>query len=276
MFPSISESHEQSGGDRGVYLYCFTPANESIESPGSELPETARLVAGDVAAVYASVPLGDWQGPEAEARLQDTQWLIPRALAHEQLIEAHMARGPVLPVRFGAIFSSQAALLDFMSPRLDEISRFLDRTRELEEWSLKGYLVLSEAERWVGLSDPALAERRERLPAAPGARYFQEKRLQAEIRERTRLWGCSLVELLTPDLTALAVDVRPLGGRPPENAERTLILHAALLLPRGSVGAFQERAERVQAEYRDRGLTLVTTGPWPPFNFCPSWEGASP
>jgi hypothetical protein len=276
MFPSIQETCEQSLGDCGVYLYCFTPSQVSVEPSDGESSGRGRLIAGDVAAVFTTVPLTEWQGPAAEARLQDSQWVIPRALAHEQVIEKHLAQGPVLPVRFGAIFSSEAALLDFMRPRLGEISRFLDRMRELEEWSLKGYLQSETAEQWVALSDPALAERRQRLPAAPGARYFQEKRLQAEIQERARQWGRALAESLAADLTTPAVDARPLGNRPPDNTGREMILHAALLLSRASVNAFREYAERVQAANRDRGLTLEITGPWPPFNFCPRWEDESP
>jgi hypothetical protein len=276
MFPSIQETCEQSLSGRGVYLYCFTPPGVPAEPPDGESSGRGRLIAGEVAAVFSTVPLADWQGPAAEAHLQDSQWVIPRALAHEQVIEKHLARGPVLPVRFGAIFSSEAALLEFMRPRLGEISQFLDRMRELEEWSLKGYLHSEAAEQWVALSDPALAERRQRLPAAPGARYFQEKRLQAEIQERARQLGRTLAESLAADLTAPAVEVRPLGSRPPDDSGREMILHAALLLPRVSVGAFRDYAERVQAAHRDRGLTLEITGPWPPFNFCPRWGDESP
>ena len=51
----------------------------------------------------------EFAGPEAELNLQQLSWVGPRALRHEAVIEEVMASSPVLPARFGTLFSSAEA-----------------------------------------------------------------------------------------------------------------------------------------------------------------------
>lgn len=248
----------------GCYLYCFTRP-DAVRADAA-LPS---LVIQDVAVIFARVPLQEWKGPEAEACLQDSRWLIPRALAHEQVIESYLAQAPVLPVRFGAVFSSETALADFVRPRIGEISGFLDRMRGFEEWAVKGLLDLARTAAWLAGSDAALAERRRSLPESPGARYFQEKRLKADLQKLSRQWACTVAETLSEELSPRAAEVHPLRAQKADEADCEMIFHAAFLLPRHAVGDFQSHVERLQDRHALQGLTLETTGPWPPYSFCP-------
>ncbi len=108
----------------GVYLYCF--AHPGVVDQGGENIEVTcidgqgprrELAVQDVAAIFSQVPLAEFDGPTAEARLQDPAWLVPRACRHKQVVEAVMTRSAVLPVRFGAVFSSPRALRDFFIDR---------------------------------------------------------------------------------------------------------------------------------------------------------------
>jgi hypothetical protein len=250
--------------DPGFYLYCFTRPQAVGASTSAE-----ALVLQDVAVIFARVPLAEWVGPAAEACLQDTGWLVPRALAHEQVIESYLAEAPVLPVRFGAVFSGQAALVEFVTPRLDEISAFLDRMHGYQEWALKGILDCDRAGEWLTSTDPELAERLRSLPERPGIRYFQEKRLKADLQKRARQWGCSLAATLAAELEPCAVEVQPLRGRALAEPNQELIFHAAFLLSQAAVGDFQTQVQRLQERHALQGLTLETSGPWPPYSFCP-------
>jgi hypothetical protein len=250
---------------RGIYLYCFT-------RPGtvSDRADIETLVVQDVAVVLARVPLADWEGPAAEARLSDSDWLIPRALAHELVIESQMAQSPVLPVRFGAVFSGEAALVEFVSARAEEISGFLGRIADMEEWAVKGFLNPGLTEQWLEANDPGLAERRQHLPDSPGARYFQEKRLKADLQKLAWQWTYSLTETLSAELKSRAVDVCTLRSQPAAGPDREMIFHAAFLLPSTSVNEFRDQVAQVEGCYAVQGLTLEMTGPWPPWSFCPA------
>ena len=253
----------------GFYLYCFTRPDAGRADTVTEALATEALVIQDVAVIFARVPLEEWEGAEAEACLQDSKWLIPRALAHEQVVEAYLAQAPVLPVRFGAVFSSATALTEFVTLRIGEISGFLDRMRGFEEWAVKGILDLGRMEQWLTSTDAVLAERRRNLPESPGTRYFQEKRLKADLLKLSRQWGSALAETLSEELNPCAVEVHLLRAQKMAEADREMLFHAAFLVSCTAVGAFQGHVERLQEQHALQGLTLEISGPWPPYSFCP-------
>jgi hypothetical protein len=264
--PAMDPQSKHAG--QGVYLYCFTRPTAQAERTG-----IAWVISRGVAAVVTSVRLADWDEATVATRMNDPNWLVPWAMTHQEVIEAHMALGPVLPVRFGAVFSSQAALCQYVEARAPVIQDFLDKIANLQEWAVKGFLDSDLTQAWLEANDDRLAERQRQLPASPGKRYFEEKRLQAEIRKRAQQWENGLSQTLGTELTAAEFDCCPLRARPSENGAEKMVFHAAFLLPHPSVPDFQNRVRQLQSQYASQGLRLETTGPWPPYSFCPDLEG---
>ena len=64
----------------------------------------------DLAAVWSPVPVEDFCGSEAEERMLDLTWIGPRVIRHQEVVAGVMRHSPVLPARFGTIFSSSANL----------------------------------------------------------------------------------------------------------------------------------------------------------------------
>jgi len=101
------------GVSMGIYLFCLTPAVPRPEFAGTGIDGEHPLfveVIGDVAAVLAEVNIEDFVGPESQEKMEDLKWVAPRALCHEEVILTVMEQCPVLPVRFGTVFSSMEAL----------------------------------------------------------------------------------------------------------------------------------------------------------------------
>ncbi len=254
----------RDSASRGVYLYCFGRP-DAVTTDGA----LDQLTLGDVAVVFSRVDLDEWQGAAIQAKFEDTQWLIPRVLAHEEVIESQLAAGPVLPVRFGAVFSSSAVLADFVAARQTEISDFLDRMVGREEWAVKGFLAVKVAAEWLKANDRELAAQWDQLPAQQGARYFREKRLQADLERRAQQWGTRLAAALSDEFAPRAVETRTLRPQAAEGNKQKMVFHAAFLLDQPTVAGFRLGVEKFQNRYVDQGLRLEITGPWPPYNFCP-------
>ena len=261
----------------GVYLYCFTRrgAVREIKAAGvDEHGAVTTLETDAAAAVFSTVSLCEFGGDAAQAVAQDPQWLIPRACRHQQVVEEVMRAGPVLPVRFGTIFSSGKILERFLVEKSGEVARVLDWLSDKQEWAVKGFVDLDRAKEWLIASDPVLAEHRRRLPDAPGARYFQQKRLEAKTEEAMRLWRRGVVDHVRALLVPHAVDACPLRPQPKNlsGCDAEMIFNAAYLLPRSNLDTFRERVAGASATYAEQGLSLELTGPWPPYNFCPPWR----
>jgi gas vesicle protein GvpL/GvpF len=112
----------------GLYLYGF--ARPGVLGPLDvngvvEGRQVGVIVMQGLAAVVSEVPLEAFEAALATGE-PDPAWIVPRAVRHERVIEAVMALSPVLPVRFGALFSSPGALEGLVTAHREEIARFLD------------------------------------------------------------------------------------------------------------------------------------------------------
>ena len=111
----------------GIYLFCLTPAVPRPEFAGTGIDGEHPLfveVIGDVAAVLAEVNIEDFVGPESQEKMEDLKWVAPRALRHEEVVLSAMEQGPVLPVRFGTVFSSIEAAAEPLQQRQDVLIKF--------------------------------------------------------------------------------------------------------------------------------------------------------
>jgi hypothetical protein len=234
--------------------------------------EILALEADDTAAIHSAVSLDEFEGECAQGHMQDPAWIVPRACQHERVVEEVMARSPVLPVRFGAVFSSRESLAQLLAERHEEISHFLETVSDKEEWDVRGFVDRGRASEWLLSFDADLAARRARKPDSPGARYFHEKRLRAEAEAQARAWCGAIADQIGNELASHAVGVCSLARGPRNSAEvkAETVLHLALLVLRSRVPEFCGCVEAIEAAHLARGLTLEVSGPWPPYSFCPA------
>ncbi len=104
-----------AGSETAFYLYCLGPAAGLPRIAAAGVDERSRVslwFCDEIGAVLSEVPLDDFRGEQAEARLRDLSWLGPRVCRHEAVIEEAMRRGPVLPARFATLFASADSLQD--------------------------------------------------------------------------------------------------------------------------------------------------------------------
>ena len=265
---------------QGVYLYGFVPRGTTLDLGRLEgIDESGPVRALDLGgstAVVVDVDLDAFEmamtnGPNGGP---DPDWVVPRALRHERVLDVVLDRSPVLPVRFGALFSSVGALAAMAAEHDAAIALFLESLGDKREWSLRGYVDLDAAADRLLEADPELSARRARLPDAPGARYFQEKKLREDARREARRAASAAPSAVRRALRAVATDVRTLPLRSDEDPRREMILHEAVLLARGTEPVALADAERAATEAVSGLLTLEPTGPWPPFHFCPGLDGS--
>jgi len=275
---SLLTPHSPLATPGGLYLYCFARpgAAGGVDVPGVDGSRAiAEVELGPVAAVVSRVSLEEFGDGAAERNTQNPDWIIPRACRHQRVVQEVMARSGVLPVRFGAVFSSDERLAELVHEKCQEISGFLDWVHGKEEWAVKGLVDPDRAGAWLRANDPALAGQCGDT-ASPGARYFQEKRLRVAVQERLRGWCRCVAEEVHAQLDLVAEAARPLKLRAwgAAGKEGQLVLHRAFLLRRESVAAFLAHVERVGLDYAEQGLALGTSGPWPPYTFAPTLWGA--
>jgi hypothetical protein len=167
---------------RALYLFCFARSNLVGELQGAGVdgqhPLSVFRRFPDLCAVLSEVALEDFCGPLVELQMQQLAWVGPRACRHEDVVEKVMRHSPVLPARFGTLFSTLESLGEFLARHRKAISQFLDKVALQEEWSVKGLLDRGHAGQ--ALVAESMAARQGQLAVLPpGTRYFQEQLIRA-------------------------------------------------------------------------------------------------
>jgi hypothetical protein len=262
-----------------LYLFCFarSDAVREVRGPAADGASSLAILrhSPDLCSVTGEVRREEFSGPEAELNMQQLSWVAPRALRHEAVIEEVMAQSPVLPARFGTLFSSAEALGEFVARHRQTITVFLDHVAGHGEWSVKGVFDREQAE--AALLSAKLAAQQEQLSAlAPGMRHFAEQRLRRDTERELSAWLDESCRAIAGELASYASDFRECEAGPGTHSESGTAeaLNWAFLLPNSAIAPFQECVERTNLSHRSHGLRLDLSGPWPPFRFVPALSTA--
>ena len=257
----------------GIYLFCLTPASPLQEITGTGIDgEHALFVQafGNVAAVLAEVDLDDFSGPEAKEKMGDLTWVAPRAIRHEEVILSAMERGPVLPVRFGTVFSSLAAAAEPLRQRQDALEKYFRDTAGKQEWTLKGYVSMPQAR--ARMTAVRLAAENEQLAGlSPGKRYFLEQKIKSAVDTDMSLW----LKDIERDILRVAREASVgfsecrLQSREVSGREVEMFFHGAFLVPDRSATILHGITNQWNTRHEPQGLNIRLSGPWPLYHFEP-------
>jgi hypothetical protein len=262
----------QSADTNAVYLFCFVRPDRPLSIDETGVDGTNPIffhTLDNISAVLSMVSLEDFVGPSAEARMQDLEWIGPRAFKHQKVIELVNDQTAVFPARFGTLFHSVENLENLMRQNHEVISEFLNRVSKKSEWSVKAFLDQPKASE--EMIARALAEQERNSEQSAGMRYMQEKRIKSGIEKEVNRWLEETCRSIGEDLSVHASsfterNILPKGAT---EAEGEMILNWAFLVPKESESKFLEKIEQANAQYSSRGLEIHCSGPWPPYSFTP-------
>jgi hypothetical protein len=262
--------------DPGWYLYGVVAAEEApaarLDSAIAVDPQhpVALVVEGSLAGVTSRVSLEEFDEAALPERLADAAWVEQKVRAHEQVLEGVLAAATVVPCRFCTVYRTESELRRFLAERREELTLALGRVAGRVELGVKAFV---DRERFAAGND-ALRELADRVSQAEGGRaYLESRRLEQLVGEELAQFGAEAASTLDERLRAAAEDAVRLGLQRPEvsGREEEMVFNGAYLVadrPR-----FERELAAVAADFRENGVELELTGPWPPYNFVPAELG---
>jgi hypothetical protein len=243
-----------------TYVYALVagtrrPLHQVHGVPGAEalrfLEATERL-----SLLVAHVPAALY-GEEALARgVTDLAWLSACAVAHERTIE-HLGRvTSILPMKLFTIFFSDERAVAHVRKHRRAIEALATRLADKVEIGVR-----------VGLdparSHPAAARIVDR--PASGAAFLQRKKAIRDTAVELARRAPARAKSFHEKLAALAADAE---RRPPPPGGPRLLLEADYLVAKKKVAPFKKTIAREAQALEANGLTVMVTGPWPPYHFA--------
>ena len=237
------------------YVYAIVPADIAV-------PEDLQGIGGHAATLVA------WQEVAAVVGDVDPEHPVGRRgdiLAHGRVLDALAGRGPVIPVRFGSVFSAESDVVEhLLVPNvlhflnvlagLDGTAQFTVRARYDEE------LVLAE----VVAENPDVAALRDQTRGQPeDATYYPRLRLGELVSQALEAKrdedGQRVLEALVPHAVASKV----LAGAGVDH-----LIEVAFLVADDHRAVFEQAAEDVAASVAPRAKVRLV-GPVAPYDFVP-------
>ena len=209
---------------------------------------------GPVAGVASRVPLREFDEAALAERLADAEWLEQKIRAHEQVVEAALAAGAVIPCRFCTVYRDERELRQFLSERGEALAQALTGGEGRVELGVKAF---------AAHASPA----REASQAESGRAYLDARRREQQARQELARSRGEIAAQLHERLLAAAEDgvVLALQSRDASGREAEMVFNGAYLV--ADRGRFEDVLAAIGRERDDVGIEL--TGPWPPYNFVP-------
>jgi len=250
---------------RYLYAVANAHADGAIGAAGLRGIDGGRveaIVEGRLLGVTSGVPASQYEEAPLNERLQDLEWLAPRAASHQEvngkLLELTDA---VVPLAFGAIYRDADGVRELLRTRAED---FADRLRAVEgraEWivSIERDGVAIPIGGAVGALDAEIAA------SAPGRAFLLGKRRDEVIREERRTRDAALAEQTWTTIEAIAERVyrEPLIEDPTAAA----IARFSVLAPRDREVELGDVVRRLGASGASEGYRIRLSGPWPAYRF---------
>ncbi|MGH2889235.1 MAG: GvpL/GvpF family gas vesicle protein, partial [Solirubrobacteraceae bacterium] len=211
-----------------------------------------RLVADDGAAALVS------ELPAGELQLGHDDMLV-----HARVLEAAIATGTVLPMRFGVVMSGPEEIRQrLLEDHAAEIAMQLEELDGKVEVRIRASYEPDALLREVVREDPEIqALRRSMASRSEDATYYARielgERVAAAVQRKREHDAVAILEALSP--VALALDEG-------ETDHERIVLNASFLVERAALERFDEVLETVAAGNAGR-LRFKYTGPLPPHSF---------
>jgi hypothetical protein len=256
----------------GVWVYCVAGEDlpeTTIDADGVACPHQPRVLrAAGLTAVVSTVPLDEFGEEGLKRNLNDIDWLEHVARAHEQVLEAALPGGPLIPMSVCTIYSTEEHVEALLAERRQAFADALAELTGRSEWAVK---VVADRERIADTVRPRGGDTAA-APGGAGSSYLGRRQRDLRLRDevdatldiaareshaRLEEWAVAS-ELLPPQRKELA------------GYEGEMVHNGAYLVDGDRLAAFERVVERLRDDYTYAGLAVELTGPWPACHFVGS------
>jgi gas vesicle protein GvpL/GvpF len=249
------------------YLYAVASANARAAIAAADLrgidgTRVESVVEGALLGATSVVPATDYEEQPLNERLQDLDWLAPRAASHQEVNGRLLdLAGAVIPLTFGAIYRGTDGVRDLLRTRADDLA---DRLRAVEgraEW-----IVSIEREGSSVLPGDALnALDAEIATAPPGRAFLLGKRRDEVIREERRTRDAAIAEEAWAAIEVIAE--RVYREQLIDDPTAAAVARFSVLAPRAREIELGDVVRRLGATGTLQGYRVRLSGPWPAYRF---------
>lgn len=260
------------GSEVGWYLYAFLSHGEVPPMTGIDGHSPLnRIDDQGIVALASQVPLAEFGEKALRRNVEDVGWLEEKVRLHEAIVEAALAKGQLLPMKFGTIFLDPERIRQVIRRNAPVLRNALEELSDKEEWGVKGFVDGTGLRAAVLQNDPVLfALSGEASAKPPGHAFFLRRKIEEAASAKSHEREASLVREAVEAIRKTVVEVAESPSLLRETSRKDeIVLNLACLVRKDGGEAFLARVEQWSRDHAEERVRLVASGPWPPYHFVP-------
>lgn len=256
-----------------IYLYGIVPFDTIYELnlEGIDDVNTLYYIQYEgLKAIVSNVAVEEYNEETFARNVEDMNWLKQKAVLHSNIInELFNNLGNIIPVKFGSIFITEQSLHNFLSENYEQLNHNIGYTEGKEEWGIKLY---GDINKFIdnNMEDEKKEILQQVATVSKGAGYFIQKKLLSTIEEKAKDKIIALSQKMFNELSAQSVEskLNKLLSKEATGIPVAMYLNSVFLIDKNSLDLFKKLVGYYKKEYKNIGLYIEETGPWPAYNFC--------
>jgi Gas vesicle synthesis protein GvpL/GvpF len=244
------------------YVFCLIRSNRqpTMRHISEGMPGGHDLRAIEVGehlwAIVQSVPETAYGEPALTRGLQNLDWVGPRAIAHERVIESFLSAPALLPMHLFTLFTSDDRVVEHVHSDGTRIRRLLKRVEGKIEWGLR-----------LTFDEKAARAKVSKQPVRSGTEFLARKRDVLGINRARVKEARGEADRVYKSMSRLAIAAQRRTSLERAAPGSRLLLDAAFLVSVAKSGVFRSAVRQRMRDLRAAGITASLTGPWPAYNF---------
>lgn len=206
-----------------------------------------------------------------QERLKDLEWFKRELVEREEVLERVMKICTVIPLKWGAFFRTEEAVIENLKAKYEAIRELLGKLKGREEWTVRATMDRGKLEAFIIQNDLEIRQLRsatEKLP--PGIAYLlterlkllKEKALKRAIDEIIQEIYAQVMPHAEASATAETVhSADDLQGK-------ELVFQMAFLVSKEKTSLFTHAILKEASRWQFQGFEIHQVGPFPPYYFC--------
>lgn len=275
----MNANRKEPAGDKsskkGLWVYCIRHLIDggNKELKGIQPGAHARFLPfRDMEIAVSGVDIEQFNERTLKEKLEnDAKWTEISVRLHHKIIEEVGKNSEVvIPMKFGTIYKTRKNLEAMLKKYYAKFKELIERLKNKQEWGVKAHLEYKKFAELLKRKNKEIKKLEKKRSSVPeGMKWYIDRKSDELVAAQHEKEVEKCLQHMVKQLEKYAEEVAFNDLLPKEVNEpgRDNVLNAACLVKNDNVDKFQDLLQELQKEYDPMGITLIITGPWPPYNF---------
>lgn len=255
-----------------IYLYGVTYHDSVNELDMLGIDNNNKLYSveyNDLKAIVSNVLYEEFNEESFAKNVEDMNWLKENAVLHSNIVnELFNTLNGIVPVKFGSIFVTEEGLCNFLIENYQYLIKNIEISKGKEEWGIKIY---SDINKFIttNMKDEKQEVSEQASEISTGAGYFLKKKLFGMIEQKAKDKIIMLSQKIFDEISVRSVEskLNKLLSKEATGVSFEMYLNSVFLINKDKVDLFKSMIEEYKHDYKNIGLYIEESGPWPTYNF---------